>query len=372
MSPAEGHGSGRKVAKVKAELLRQMEINNFPRGSVLPPERELSKRFGISYMTIRKAISELVSENYLERQQGVGTFVRKDIPASKVNRILGIVCPAWNSPEVSDFVIHASYFAEANGWCPKPHYCRFWEDLAFEDAWNSSDALLIIPLGSFHGIPKELLAKMKSGEKPSAIIGVGAMSFGFDSVLGNEDKAIEMALEKLAARGHERIAFVSQSGAFGDQEVLRPAKINFDAWSRWIVKRLGDDQRESLLIRSETAPYEMEHQSIYSKILGMPKRPPFTAVITPFCLALAVTAALKDKGLSVPEDVSVLAMGDRQEGAYYRPRVSHVKSSLRNHAELAMKAILRRLENRTSPPQSFIVDPEWIEGETTGHVTGRI
>lgn len=44
-------------------------------GEAIPAERSLSKRFGVSIGTVRKAIDELVSANLLIRQQGRGTFV---------------------------------------------------------------------------------------------------------------------------------------------------------------------------------------------------------------------------------------------------------------------------------------------------------
>ena len=42
----------------------------------LPPERDLAEEFGVSRITVRKAIDGLVSEGLLVRRQGSGTFVR--------------------------------------------------------------------------------------------------------------------------------------------------------------------------------------------------------------------------------------------------------------------------------------------------------
>jgi GntR family transcriptional regulator len=44
-------------------------------GDIIPPERVLSEQFGISRITIRQAISILVTEGYLIKKQGKGTFV---------------------------------------------------------------------------------------------------------------------------------------------------------------------------------------------------------------------------------------------------------------------------------------------------------
>jgi GntR family transcriptional regulator len=45
--------------------------------AVIPSEREYAQTFQISRMTVRQAINNLVSEGYLTRQKGRGTFVNK-------------------------------------------------------------------------------------------------------------------------------------------------------------------------------------------------------------------------------------------------------------------------------------------------------
>lgn len=45
----------------------------------LPPERELAAEFGVSRITIRKAIEGLVSEGVLDTRHGSGTFVRSRV-----------------------------------------------------------------------------------------------------------------------------------------------------------------------------------------------------------------------------------------------------------------------------------------------------
>ncbi|HLU45020.1 MAG TPA: GntR family transcriptional regulator [Natronosporangium sp.] len=52
------------------DLLDELEV-----GDALPPERVLAPRFGVSRMTLRRAIEELVREGRLERRHGAGTFV---------------------------------------------------------------------------------------------------------------------------------------------------------------------------------------------------------------------------------------------------------------------------------------------------------
>ncbi len=46
---------------------------------VLPPERELAAMFGVSRITVRKAIEGLVNEDVLDTRQGSGTYVRSKV-----------------------------------------------------------------------------------------------------------------------------------------------------------------------------------------------------------------------------------------------------------------------------------------------------
>lgn len=51
-------------------------------GSALPSERELSEMAGLSRVTIRKGIEQLIDEGVLVRKQGSGTFVARRIETS--------------------------------------------------------------------------------------------------------------------------------------------------------------------------------------------------------------------------------------------------------------------------------------------------
>ncbi len=56
---------------------RQIFEGKLKPGEALPPENELASSYGISRMTVRRAISELVQAGLVHTQKGVGTFVSK-------------------------------------------------------------------------------------------------------------------------------------------------------------------------------------------------------------------------------------------------------------------------------------------------------
>lgn len=75
--------------QLKEILLEMIENEDLKPGDATPPERELCAVHGISRMTARKAIMELVREGYLYREQGRGTFVAKPKPQHQLNVLRG-------------------------------------------------------------------------------------------------------------------------------------------------------------------------------------------------------------------------------------------------------------------------------------------
>lgn len=61
--------------QVYLDLRAALEAGEWAPGDRLPPERELARRYGCSLITVRRAMSELVREQRLERTRGRGTFV---------------------------------------------------------------------------------------------------------------------------------------------------------------------------------------------------------------------------------------------------------------------------------------------------------
>ena len=59
------------MERIRLDILR----NVYPIGSQIPPEHELEQRYGVSRVTVRRALQELTAAGLLERKQGKGTFV---------------------------------------------------------------------------------------------------------------------------------------------------------------------------------------------------------------------------------------------------------------------------------------------------------
>ena len=68
-------GSGPLYRRLQVALRGAVENAVLKPQDALPPERELAADFGISRITVRKALDALVADGLLMRKQGAGTFV---------------------------------------------------------------------------------------------------------------------------------------------------------------------------------------------------------------------------------------------------------------------------------------------------------
>lgn len=72
------------------EIIRQKVTGGqWAPGEPIPSERELCEQYGISRMTARQSITELVNEGYLYREQGKGTFVAQPKITQQLSQLTG-------------------------------------------------------------------------------------------------------------------------------------------------------------------------------------------------------------------------------------------------------------------------------------------
>jgi GntR family transcriptional regulator len=71
--------------QISDALRRRIESGELPAQSAIPSERELAQQLGVSRMTVRAAIDDLVDEGLLIRRQGRKTIVADE----KINRAAG-------------------------------------------------------------------------------------------------------------------------------------------------------------------------------------------------------------------------------------------------------------------------------------------
>jgi GntR family transcriptional regulator len=89
MSTIYRHSPVPRYHQLKEILREKIRSGEWKPGDLIPSERELSETYGISRMTTRQAITDLVNEGVFYREQGKGTFVTKHKITQQLMRLTG-------------------------------------------------------------------------------------------------------------------------------------------------------------------------------------------------------------------------------------------------------------------------------------------
>ena len=187
---------------------------------------------------------------------------------------------------------------------------------------------------------------------------------GITNIVLNHDHAAHLALEHLVQLGHERIAFIKGQPYSSDSE------------TRWkaierAAQSLGIIVQEELVVQLEI--------DTFSPYVGYPvvrrllqRTRDFTALFAYNDLsAIGALRALRDCGLRVPEDVSVVGFDDINSAAFQIPSLTTVRQPLDKMGALAGEVLLQRIHGGASPVE-VTVDPELIVRESTAPARRRI
>ncbi len=186
--------------------------------------------------------------------------------------------------------------------------------------------------------------------------------------------AVEQALTHLYELGHRRIAFMrgpQRHPRFGISLGGHPAG------SSEVSLKLDP----SLVIRIDSAGWSMKtgYHPMAPEIGYKPmqallkKTRDFTAI---FCFndiaAIGAIRALKDAGLAVPGDVSVVGFDDIQSAAYSTPSLTTVRQPLAEMGKRGAQVLLDRIANREKEfPPKIVMAPELVVRESTGPATTK-
>ena len=181
--------------------------------------------------------------------------------------------------------------------------------------------------------------------------------------------AVEQALTHLRSLGHRRIAFMRGPRAIPDSEFRWKA-------IQQVAREMNHKLDPALVIRIDSAGWSMKtgYHPMAPEIGYRPmqalleKTRDFTAV---FCFndiaAIGAIRALKDAGLTVPGDVSVVGFDDIQSAAYTTPSLTTVRQPLLKMGKRGAQVLLERIANREKEfPAEIVMAPELVIRESTG------
>ena len=189
---------------------------------------------------------------------------------------------------------------------------------------------------------------------------------GNTSIVLNHQLAADLAIAHLVDLGHRDIA------------TIRGQTFSSDTEPRWeatlaAATNLGLTLHPDLTVQMEgDTPSHEPGYAAAQRLLSTGI--PFTAIVTFNDMsAIGAIRALREAGLNVPEDVSVIGFDDIRSAAFQNPSLTTVRQPLHGMGLLAAETILRQIEAKESPQLTNVihVDPELVVRESTRRVKGQ-
>ena len=82
-------------------------------------------------------------------------------------------------------------------------------------------------------------------------------------------------------------------------------------------------------------------------------------------IAMGVINALREKGIRVPEDVSVIGFNDNAVASYFYPKITTVKQPSYDMGSVAMRMLIKMLNNKPLEQDQYVLDYKIINREST-------
>lgn len=262
------------------------------------------------------------------------------------NGILGIITPTLDNQFASELILGVAHAARAVGY-EALVYTVFDED---RDAHRSLIGLLPqFADGIVAILPREStwFDTLAAAHVPVVLIDQRGSLTNFPSISVDNYGGACLAVEHLVALGHRRIAFIS-----GD-ETIEGVRDRRRAYND-TIDRHGLAHDADLVVTgdlSQTRGFE-----VASQLLRLDKRP--TAIFAANDLsAFGAVAAVREAGLRVPDDVSVIGFDDIPMASQVHPALTTIRQPFAQMAKAAVNTVLANIAGTEAPAAARITLP---------------
>ena len=314
-------------------LRRRIAAEGVPPGGRLDSEVGIAEKSGLSRMTVRRAVQELVDAGLLERRAGRGVFVRGgEDSACRIVFLAGdlLWMPAVRvSHGVQEAAPEARF--QVDVFDARGRMDAFLERLAELPASAYSGAVVM----SQHGPDfNRALAALVAEDFPFVVVDQALNELPAPSVAADNRTGGRLAAGALLAAGHRRLAF------FGDRADTS------------LARALGT--AEACAAAGAPPPLDITAECArfadWAPVLAPPLRAAMASVRHPTAIVCSCDAVariayrvLAEEGIGVPQDVSLTGFDDDPIAEWMSPPLTTIRQDFAEMGRKAVAALASRL-----------------------------
>lgn len=364
-----------KYSIVKQAIKSKILDGSFQPHQKISSESELMKQFGVSRHTVRLAIGELVNQGWLYREQGAGTFCadrskEEDAKLVKNQKNIAII-----TTYISDYIFpsiirgaesylsqqgyHVSLFSTNND---HDNERRFLEKILTQHF----DGVIVEPTRSAISNPNiNYYLNLERQNIPYIMINSFYDELEPLSITLNDEQGGLLQTEHLIELGHTNIVgFFKNDDGQGSKRMKGYLKAH---------RKNGLSINPNNIILYNTEGKYTHPQNELQKLLSLPEKERPTALVcyNDEC-AIALLDVIREKGLSVPEDLSIVGFDNSFLSEVSEVKLTTIKHPQSKLGEVAAKMILDLVKDQSGtqkkskePVESVVFEPTLVERSST-------
>jgi DNA-binding LacI/PurR family transcriptional regulator/DNA-binding transcriptional regulator YhcF (GntR family) len=331
--------------RVYVELRRRIVAGDYPSGDKMPPEREVGEEFGVSRVTVAKAMAQLVNEGMIHRHRGRGTFVHlppPDASAPAASRVT-FISPKGRDQAVlvrrgvleglHEALEDSAYAVAVDFYDTLPHHLK-----CLAKYQDPNSAGFVLWPESDHRVKEQVSAMIAQGF-PVVLVDAYLPDLDSDSVVTDNVRGGAMMVQHLAALGHQRIAYLTEPAT-------RSSMCDrLTGFLRGMVLGGLSIGPDSIIEVPGAAPDRAVMAQAIDRLLASSPRP--TAL---FCahdsLAMSAYWALRERGIAAPAEISLAGYDDIDAAEHFALPLTTISQDYFEMGRVAGRILLERMENR--------------------------
>jgi LacI family transcriptional regulator len=343
-------------------------MENDERRLDLPTIMDVARESGVSYSTVSRALNgyEFVKpstrEKVLRAAEKLGYVPNQQARSLAGGRsnLIGILVPTLDNAYISEIIrgideeLAKSHY---NLILYTTHHHRGNEASYVATIVNSAadGLLLVVPLSSNH-----YLDILREQQFPHVLIDQSDLTEQSSAISATNWQGAYDATQYLIELGHRRIGFVTGlmelTSTMERLEGHRAALIDFGIAPDESLIAMGDFREQGGYLAAQ-------------RLLDLSARP--TAIFASNDLsAFGVMDAIRQRGLRIPDDISVMGFDDIPQASIVHPKLTTVRQPLEQMGRMAVRMLLKHLANPDQPPSRLTLATRLLVRESCTNVHG--
>ena len=330
--------------------------------------KEIAAEAGVSRMTVSNVINNVKGKVSPETEKRIREIMEKYhyVPnmaarslISKSSRIIGVLLPIWHASTAS--MLLDPYAGQLVGYLEellreRQYYvmiCSFEQAdqvLTMQRTWQMDGMILIMPHED--AVTRRLI---ENSQAPLVVFDRYYEDLQMLSVCLNDRRGGYIAAKYLLEKGHRQIGFAAPS--------IYESSVIQDRYQGYL-----DALREySIAPRQDWLFDNVVHQeggdAVAARLYQMEDRPS-ALIATEDLLACGIVKGCEERGMRVPDDLSVVGFDDSMPARLITPELTTVGQDIRKKAGMGVQMLLHAIEDASFRKDHQVLDVKLVERQS--------